>query len=166
MVFELNFVAHQFDVFPAGRVGRIRRNHEQAYVGTFFPADHLNDFIEPHLTHIDKLILRLGDGGDPVAHLQSSIHLRRTARNKALDFGVAILGPKHGADSHEREAHVNAEIFHVGLAQILGMRVVRLGKRIEEELYLLVLVLLVDVAREAIVAAADQLRGRLDRMLA
>src|SRR5437667_10400549 len=46
------------------------------------------------------------------------------------------------------------------------MRFGRLGERIEEELYLLVLVLLVDVAREAIVAASDQLRGRLDRVLA
>ena len=46
------------------------------------------------------------------------------------------------------------------------MRVVRLGKRIEKELHLLVLVLLVDVTRKAIVAAANQLRSGLDRVFA
>ena len=104
--------------------------------------------------------------GDPVAHLQPSIRLRRPAGNKTLDFCISILGPKHGADPHEREAHVNAKVFHVGLAQVLGMWVVRLGKRIEKELHLLVLILLVDVTRKAIVAAANQLRSGLDRVFA
>src|SRR5947207_15529018 len=46
------------------------------------------------------------------------------------------------------------------------MRVIRLRKRIEKELHLLVLVFLMDVASEAIVAACNELRRRLNRMLA
>ena len=46
------------------------------------------------------------------------------------------------------------------------MRVICLGKRIEKEFDLLVLVLLVDVAGEAIIAASNQLRCGLNRMLA
>ena len=46
------------------------------------------------------------------------------------------------------------------------MRVIRLGKRIEKELHLLVLIFLVDVLGEAIVATGNQLRSGLDRMFA
>src|SRR5262244_3509401 len=46
------------------------------------------------------------------------------------------------------------------------MRVVCLGKRIEKEFDLLVLVLLVHIAGEAIITASNQLRGGLNRMLA
>ena len=76
---------------------------------------------------------------DPVAHLQSSIHLRRAAGNKVFDFCVAILRAKHGADAHERKAHVNAEILQVGLAQVFRVRIVGLRERVEENLHLLVL---------------------------
>ncbi len=45
------------------------------------------------------------------------------------------------------------------------MRIVGLRERVEEELHLLVVILLVDVAEHAIVAALDQFRAGLDRML-
>ena len=104
--------------------------------------------------------------GDAVADFQAAIHLRGTARDEAFDLRVAIFGPQHRADADEREAHVDAEILQVGLAQILGVRVVGLGERVEEKLHLLVLVLFVNVASEAIVTARDQLRPGLDRMFA
>src|SRR6266542_103454 len=77
-----------------------------------------------------------------------------------------ISRPEHGTDAYEREAHVDAEILHVGFAQIFGMRVVRLGERIEKEFDLFVLVLFVDVAGEAIVPTSNQLRRWLNRMFA
>src|SRR5947199_10528349 len=46
------------------------------------------------------------------------------------------------------------------------MRVVCLGKRIEKKFDLLVLILLVHIAGEAIITASNQLRGGLNRMLA
>ena len=46
------------------------------------------------------------------------------------------------------------------------MRIVGLGERIEEKLHLLFPVFLVNVARETIVAARDQLRTGLDRVFA
>src|SRR6266542_3043843 len=46
------------------------------------------------------------------------------------------------------------------------MRVVRLGEGVQIEFHLLVLILLMDVAGEAIVAASNQLRGGLNRMFA
>ncbi len=149
-----------------GGIGDVRRNHEEAHTSAFFSANHLDDFVEPHLANIDKLILALGHGGYSVAHFQPSIHLRRAAGNKVLYFCVAILRAKHGADAHERQAHVNAEVLHVGLAQILRVRVVGLGQRVEKKLHLLVLVLLVDVAGEPIITAPNQLRRGLDRMFA
>src|SRR4030095_6171231 len=121
----------------------------------------LDDFIESHLANIDKLILVLRHGGYPVAHLEPSVHLRRAAWNKVLNLCVAILRAKHGSDAHERQAHVNAEVLHVSLAQILGVRIVGLSERIEKKLHLLVLVLLVDVASEAVITAPNQLRRGL-----
>ena len=166
LIFQLNFIAHELDIFPAGRIGCIRRNHEEAHTCAFFAADHLDDFVEPHLANIDIVTLTLRHGGNPVAYFQPSIHLGRPARDKALNFRVAILRAKHGADAHERETHINTEIFHVCLAQIFGVRVVRLGERVEKKLHLLVLILLVNISGEAIVAARNQLRSRLNRMLA
>ena len=131
-----------------------------------FAANHFHHFVEPHVANIDILGAALPDRGDAVAHFQSPIDLRRTAGDKALDFRVAIFGAKHRADADEREAHVDAEIFQVGFAQIFGMRVVGLGERIEKKLHLLVLVFLMHVAREAIVAPRHQLRPGLDRMFA
>jgi hypothetical protein len=114
------------------------------------------------IAHIDKFILALGYGGDPVTHFQPSIHLRRAARN-----GVLYFAPSSGDMAPmPTKAHVNAEILHVGLAEILGVRIVRLSESIEKKLHLLVLVLLVDVAREAIITAPDQLWRGLDRMFA
>ena len=46
------------------------------------------------------------------------------------------------------------------------MRIVSLGERVEKELYLLVVILLVDIAGQPIVAALDQFRSRLDWVLA
>ena len=66
----------------------------------------------------------------------------------------------------EREAHVDAEILQVGLAEILGVRVVGLREGGEEKLHLLGLVFFVHVAHEAIVTAGDELRAGLDRMFA
>ena len=92
--------------------------------------------------------------------------MRGSAGHQAFNFRIAIFRPEHGTDAYEREAHVDAEILHVGFAQIFGMRVVRLGERIEKEFDLFVLVLFVDVAGEAIVPTSNQLRRWLNRMFA
>ena len=90
----------------------------------------------------------------------------RTARNKAFDFGVPVFRPEHRADANQRQPHLNVEIFKVRLAQVLRMRVVSLGERIQIKFHLLFAIFLVDVPRDSIVAAADQLRPGLDRVLA
>src|SRR5262249_62377201 len=66
----------------------------------------------------------------------------------------------------QREPHVNAEIFHVGLAQVFRVRVVGLGERVEIKFHLLVFVLLVNSAGQTVVAARDKLRRGLDRVFA
>ena len=85
--------------------------------------------------------------------------------NEAFDFGVAVFAPQHRADADEREAHVDAEILQVRRAQVFRVRIVGLGERVEEELDLLFIIFLVDVAQHAVVAALDQLGPGLDRML-
>ena len=69
LVFQFNFIAHQLDVLALRWIGRIHRNDQQANPRAFFAADHLHDFVQPHVTYIDILILSLRDGSDPVAHL-------------------------------------------------------------------------------------------------
>ena len=86
--------------------------------------------------------------------------------DQAFNFRIAVFRPQHRADADERQAHVDAEIFQVGFAQIFRMRIVSLGEGVEEKLYLLVLVLLVNVAGQALVALCDQFRPGLDRMFA
>ena len=91
---------------------------------------------------------------------KSATRLRRAAGDQAFDLGVAVFASQHRADPDEREAHVDAEVFQIGRAQIFRVRIVGLGERVEEELHLLVVIFLVDVAQHAIVAALDQLRAR------
>ena len=166
LIFQFNFIPHQLDVFPARWVCCIRGNHEQSHAGTFFPANHLDNFVQSHLADIDVIGRTLCHSTDPVADLEASIDLRRTAGHQAFNFRVPIFRTKHGADAYERKAHVDAKILHIGLAQVFRMRVVCLGKRIEKKFDLLVLILLVHIAGEAIITASNQLRGGLNRMLA
>ena len=101
-----------------------------------------------------------------IAHLEPTVALRWSAGNKALDLGVTIFRPQHRADANEREAHVDAEILQVGFAQVFGVRIVGLRQRSEKKFHLLVAIFFMHVAHETIVAARDQLRTRLDRMIA
>src|SRR5205814_1924224 len=103
---------------------------------------------------------------DAVSNFQTAVRLGGAARNKTYNLGVAVFRPEHRADTDEGEPHINTEVFQVGLTQIFGMRVVRLGERVEKELHLLVLVLFMDIASETFVTARDQLRAGLDRMFA
>src|SRR4029453_13964653 len=106
----------------------IRRNHEQTHVRALLSADHLDNFVQPHLTNIDIIGRALCNGTDPVTYLKSSIDLRGPAWNEAFNFRVAVFRPKHGADANEGEAHIDAEILHIGLAQVFRMRVICLGR--------------------------------------
>ena len=90
--------------------------------------------------------------------------MRGTARNEALDFRVAIFAAQHRADADQRKAHVDAEVFQVGRAQVFRVRIVGLSERIEEEFNLLFVVFLMDVAQHAVVTPLDQLRSGLDRV--
>ena len=166
LIFQLNFIAHELHIFPTRRICGIRGNGEQTHTRAFFSADHLDNFVEAHLPNIDKLRRTLCHGGNLIAHFESPIDLRRSAGHQALNFRITIFGAKHGANAYEREPHVDAEILHVGLAQIFRMRVVRLGERVQIKLHLLVLVLFVDSAGETNVTASNQLRGGLNRMFA
>ena len=130
LIFQLNFIPHQLDILPARRIGGIRGNGQQSHACAFFSADHLDDFVQPHLANIDVISLPLAHSGNPIAHFEPPIQLRGSAGHQAFNFRIAIFRAKHGADAYEREAHVNAEILHVRLAQVFRMRVVRLCKRI------------------------------------
>ena len=166
LIFQLNFIPHQLDAFPARRVGGIRWNHQQAHARAFFSADHLDNLVQSHLADVDIIRRALCHGGNPIAYFKSSIYLRRPAGHQALNFCITVFRAEHRADAHEREAHVDAEIFHVRLAQVFRVRVICLGERVQIKFHLLVLILLVDVAVETIIAASNQLRSRLNRVFA
>ena len=91
--------------------------------------------------------------------------LRGAARDEALDFGVAVFAAQHRADPDQRQAHVDAEVFQVGRAQVFRVRIVGLRQRVEVKFDLLFVIFLVDVAQHAVVAALDQFRPGLDRMI-
>ena len=116
LILQLNFIAHQFDIFSARRICGIRRNHEQTHVRAFLPANHLDNFVQTHLANINVIGRALRYCSDPVAYLKSSVGLGGPARNQTFNFRVTVLRPKHGPDAHKREAHVDTEILHVGLA--------------------------------------------------
>ncbi len=166
LVLQFNLVAHELDRLALGRVGRGRRDDEETNFGAFFTANLLDHLVEAHFADIDKFLWALGDGGDAIAHFQAPARLRRTAHHEALDLGVAVFAAQHRADADEREAHVDAEVFQVGRTQVFRVRIVGLGEGVEEQLHLLFGVLLVDVAQHPVVAALDQFRTRLDRVIA
>src|SRR5438874_26601 len=166
LVLQLNLVAHQLDRLALRWIGCVRRNHEKPHLGALLAADLLNDFVETHVPNVIERRVALSHCADAVSNLQTAIRLRRAAGDEAFYFGITIFTPKHRTDADKGEAHVNAEVLQIGLAQILGVRVVRLGKRVEKKFYLLFLVLLVNTASETVVTAGDQLRPRLDRVFA
>ena len=116
LVFQFNFIPDKLDIFPVRRIGRIRRDHEQTHMRAFLTTDHLDNFVQPHLANIDVIGRALCHCSDSVAYLKSSVGLRWAARNQAFNFRVTVLRPQHGPDADQREAHVDAEILHVGLA--------------------------------------------------
>ena len=166
LVFQLNFIAHQLDRLSLRGIGRVRRKHEKPHFRSLLAADLLDHFVEPHVAHVGEFAGALRHCGNSIAHLQTSVGLRGSAGHQALNLRVTILRPQHRADPDQRESHVNAEILQVRLAEIFRVRVVGLGECIEEKFYLLILVLFVHVAREALVPARDQFRPRLDGMFA
>ena len=147
------------------RIGRISWNDQELHLRPFLAPDHFDNLVQPHVAHVDNIAGGLADGSDPVSDLQPAVNLSGSPGNKALNFCVAVLSAQHRPDAHKRQAHINAEILQIGLAQIFGVRVVRLRHRVEKILRLLVPILLMNVAREPIVATRDELRPRLDRML-
>ena len=166
LVFQLNFVAHQLDRLALRWIGRVRRDNEKADLGSLLAADLLDHLVEAHVAHVGEFAGALRHRRDPVADFQTPIGLRGAAWHQALDLRVTILGPQHRADADERETHVDTEILQVRLAQVFRVRVVGLGEGVEEKFHLLLLVLLVNIAGEALVTAGDQFRPRLDRMFA
>ena len=73
LIFQLNFITHQLDIFPARRIGGVGRNHKQSNTCAFLSANHFDHFVESHLANVDVIRLTLCDGSDPVADLESPI---------------------------------------------------------------------------------------------
>ena len=101
LIFQLNFITHQLDIFPARRIRRSGGNHKQANACAFLSANHFDDFVESHLANIDVFRRALRHGSDAVADLEPSVRLRGATDNQTLDFRVTIFGAKHRADAHE-----------------------------------------------------------------
>ena len=75
LIFQLNFIAHQFDVLALGGIGRIRRDDEQPDLGTFLAANHFDHFVETHVANIDEFRRSLGHRRDAIANFQTAIRL-------------------------------------------------------------------------------------------
>ena len=160
LIFQLHFVAPNFDDLPLGRIGGVTGNHQQANQGSLLSTNFFDDLVELHVDNILELRLSLGDGSDAVVYRQTSIAIRRPARDNFLHLGIAVLGRKHCSNAHERELHGNLEVLEIRRAEILGVGIVGLRQRAEESLHDVALFHLADVAQNLIVPAGDRLRRR------
>ena len=110
---QLHLVARDGDDLALGRVRRARRDDLQTHGRALLAADHVHDLVELHVHDVDEGVVALGDGGDAVVDLEFALRRRRAAGDQFDDLGIAVLAAQHGADAHEREAHVDGKIIHL-----------------------------------------------------
>ena len=99
-------------------------------------------------------------GGNAVAYRQAPVAVGRSTRNNFLDLRIAIFGRKHGANADKREFHRDLEIFQIGRAKILRMRIVGLRQSAEEGFDYIVILHLANVAENLIVPAGHRFLWR------
>ena len=68
LVFQLNFIPDELDVLALRWIRRIRWNSEQPHFRAFLAPNHLHNFVQSHVAHIDELALTLSDGSNSVAY--------------------------------------------------------------------------------------------------
>ncbi|MNF51418.1 hypothetical protein D3C84_327370 [compost metagenome] len=112
LLFELHgFAGDGHDL--AGLVVRCiaGRDHFQAYHRAFRATDQLDHFVQAPADHVDHFLVALGDTDD----LVGGGHLLglggRAGRHQADDLDLVIVALQHGADTFERQAHVDIEVF-------------------------------------------------------
>ncbi|VTQ27132.1 Uncharacterised protein [Pseudomonas aeruginosa] len=132
LVLQLHRLAGDGDDLAGLVVRRVaRRNHFQAYLGTFRPTDQLDHFIQAPADHVDHFALALGDADDLVGGGDLLALRRRAGRHQAYDLDVVVVALQHRADAFQREAHVDVEVFRVVRRQVLGVRIVGLGEGVD-----------------------------------
>ncbi|KPW92502.1 Unknown protein sequence [Pseudomonas syringae pv. castaneae] len=107
------------------------RDDLQTDHGTFRTADQLDDFIQTPADHIDHFLVALGNGHDLVGWRDLLGFGRRSCRDQTHDFHVVVIALQHSADAFQRQAHVDVEVFRAVRRQVVGVRVIRHGERVD-----------------------------------
>ena len=89
---------------------------------------------------------------DQIRGPQLALLISRSRGNEAADFGVFVIDLQHSADALERETHIDIEILGATGGEIVGMRVVLLGKRIGIDLENVLGVVLIEPVQLILVA--------------
>ncbi len=162
LFFELHRLAGDGDHLAVLVVGCIaRRDHLQAHHRAFRPADQLDHFVQAPADDVDHFVVGLGHADDPVRRRQLLALLGRACRHQAHDLDVLVVALQHRADAFQRQAHVDVEVFRVVRRQVLGVRIVGLGERIDVGLEHVLAAGLVQPCQLVLVALGQQFLDRL-----
>src|SRR5215472_6809833 len=99
----------------------------------------------------------LGYGNNFVVLLKLIAFFRRTARDQALYFAVAIVPSEFRADAAQRQAHADGEILRVLGVQVIRVRIIGMREGIQIGLHDVGVVELVEGADFAFVTVLNGL---------
>ena len=137
--------------------GVARRDHFQTHQRAFRAADQLDHFIQTPADHVDHFLVALRHADDLVGGVQLLALFRRACRHQAHHLDVFVVVLQHGTDTLERQAHVDIEVFRVVRRQVVGVRVVGLGKGVDVGLEHVLALGLLQALELVLVALGEQL---------
>ena len=137
-----------------GAVGGVGRLHSEDDLGALLAADLVDDLADLEPVDLDRLAALLGDGDDLVVGLQFASQIGRAAGNDLLNDADVVLDAQQGADAHELQLHLDAEVLVGGGGEIGGVRVVESRDAGQKHLREVVALDLAEVLQHAFVALA------------
>ena len=129
LIFKLDFVTgHDHHV---ARCRIVLFFEGQPHLRAFGAADQFNDFGQFHVHDVDGRLIALRNGDDALFFVDETAFVRRPAGDERLDGAITEILGQLRADAKKREAHFNRKILRVLLVEIIRVRVVGVGERVE-----------------------------------
>ena len=134
LVFELDLVAHQRHGLGKRTLGGARGKDGQLHRRSLRAANQLDGARKGHVGDVDRLFAGLRDGDNAIAGLELTAAQRGAARQELVNLAVAVFGLQRRTDAEERKVHGDGQTFHLFVPEIVRVRVVDVGERVQIDL--------------------------------
>ena len=134
LILERDLVADQRGRLGGGSDGGAAGDDGQRDGRPLGTADQLDGARQRHVHDVDRLLVALRHGHDPVAWFQLAAPRRGPARQELANLAIAVLRLERGADTEEGQIHRDGQALHLLVAEIVGVGIVDVRQRVQVEL--------------------------------